>query len=69
MKLFTALLVTLLLACESSTSFGPCIGISEPEDFNLLYRTSTRNVVLFFETVVVPVVVLSSQTKCPVGKK
>lgn len=30
MKLFTVLLVTLLLACESSTSFGPCIGISEP---------------------------------------
>lgn len=69
-----ALLGTLLVSgCESSTAYGPCIGVSK-DDANpkLVYKLSTMNVVLgavFFQTLFAPIIVLVSETYCPVGTK
>lgn len=59
--------------CESSTGYGPCIDAAK-DDANpkLVYRLSTRNTVLgiiFVETIFTPIIVLVSETFCPVGTK
>lgn len=66
------LVVALLSGCTSSTSFGQCVGIVDEKDPGLVYKVDTTNAVVgivFIETIVVPIVVLSDQTFCPVGKK
>lgn len=70
-KLVCALLVVAMLAltgCTSRTAFGPCIGAFEDESPNLHYKVSVWNTILaiiFFETIVVPIVVIASEAKCP----
>lgn len=61
-----------LSACTSKTEYGECIGILKDKDPNLKYELSVWNTVvatIFFETVVVPGVVIANQHSCPVGKK
>lgn len=72
-KTITMLALALGLgACTSETSLGPCIGAFDDGDPKFVYETSTKNVVLavlFSETIVVPLVVIAKETKCPVSKR
>ena len=65
--------VALLAAgCQSSTPHGECIGAFDDPDPALVYKTSTRNVVLgviFVETLIVPAVVIATETKCPTARR
>ncbi len=70
----TLFLVALLLlsSCDSVTQFGPCIGIADDKDPNLIYKLSGWNVamgIIFIETVFVPIIVLVDNTFCQVGRK
>lgn len=73
-KLMLLALVAMLslTACTSRTSYGDCIGAFEEEAPGLKYKVDTMNVVwgiVFMETIIVPVVVVLDETKCPVGRK
>lgn len=67
------LVATLFMAgCASETEFGPCVGAFDDRNPNLHYELSIRNVVIgvfFSETIVVPVVVIATETVCPTGKR
>lgn len=66
-----ALLTVMLSACTEVTEFGDCIGIgSKTEDPELIYEYNALNIavgVILAETVIVPIVVLLDQIKCPVA--
>lgn len=70
---YLALAAALMLAsCTSETEYGDCLGLAEDKDPKLKYETDVGNVILaiiFSETIVVPAVVLLSETVCPVAKK
>jgi len=74
-SLFLAALLALgLTGCTDKTEFGPCVGAFEEErrDPALDYRMSTTNVVvavIFWETVIVPAIVVLDETYCPIGRK
>jgi hypothetical protein len=72
-KLFAALLLaTTLAGCDSKTEFGPCIGAFDDPNPKLEYKVSGWNIamgVIFFETIVAPIVVIVDETRCPVGRK
>lgn len=72
-KTFAAALMLMLLAgCATKTEYGDCIGAFDDGKPDLEYKMSVRNVALavfFSETIVVPVVVVAEQTRCPVGAK
>ena len=68
------LLVALMLSlgCTSSTGYGLCIGALDDRSPELVYRVSAWNVamgIIFFELVVPPVIVLTDETLCPVGRR
>ena len=66
------LLAFALAACTSRTEHGECIGAFDDPDPRLVYRTSARNVamaVIFVETVVVPIIVVATETRCPTARK
>lgn len=59
-------------ACESETPAGECIGAFDDQDPTLNYRASGRNIVLaviFSETIIIPILVVASEVKCPTSKK
>ena len=61
-----------LNGCTTSTSFGECIGINDTPNPNLVYKASYWNLFLAFvfsETIIVPVVVVLNNIKCPVSKQ
>ena len=65
---------TLLLgACESSTEWGACIPVDKSGARpDREYQLSVQNTILgivFIETIFAPIVVLASETYCPVGPK
>jgi len=72
-KLLSILLIgclTLLTACTEETSYGKCIGAFDDRDPKLQYHVEGWNLamgIIFFETVVVPVVVVADDIQCPVG--
>ena len=74
-KIIVSLLILCCLAlqgCESATAFGPCVGITDDKDPNLIYKPSILNIVLgilFIEVIVPPVVVVVNEFSCPVGRK
>lgn len=71
-QLFLLLMTMAIVGCTSQTPFGSCIGVTSEKDPTLKYEIPTENVVMgiiFWETVVVPVVVVLNETYCPVGKK
>ena len=68
------LLIALTLSatgCESSTEWGACIPVDRShERTDRDYRISVRNAILgvvFVETIFAPIIVLASETYCPVG--
>lgn len=73
MKRLTILLVALMLTgCTTKTQYGECIGAFDNKKPDLEYKLSALNLalaVIFSETIVVPVVVVADETRCPVGKK
>lgn len=72
-KTIALLLLSLGLAgCQSETDFGDCIGAFDDPNPDLIYRVSTRNVIVeivFAQTVIVPAVVVLDQARCPVGRR
>lgn len=74
MKLITAVVmcsVLLFAGCTTRTEFGPCVGIGEKQNSQLDYKLSGWNIamgVIFFEMIAPPILVLTDETYCPVGK-
>lgn len=69
-KLVIACLVVLLTACTTSTEYGKCVGFMGKKNPKLYYELSTMNVILaaiFFETIIVPVMVFLEDLECPRG--
>ena len=69
-----ALTTSILISsgCTEETSFGPCVGLDDEKNPDLVYNISTRNMILsviFIETIFVPVIVALDETYCPVAKK
>ena len=74
MKRITALAVLcfVLSGCTTRTDHGPCIGIADDKDPNLVYKVSAWNLVMgivFMGLVAPPVFVLVDEFYCPVGRK
>ncbi len=74
MKLSVALLAIMLLttACTSHTPYGECIGVQTQENPKLNYEISWWNAfvgIFFSETIIVPVIVIFDDIKCPYGTK
>lgn len=76
MKKFLAMLLfsCALVACESKTEYGKCVGMGEDElkDPNLRYKISTRNLIVglvFIELLAPPVIVVLDKFECPVARK
>lgn len=70
--LVTAVLAMSLVGCTGSTQLGPCIGINDTENPKLEYNYSAWNIALgaiFSETIVVPLVVVFADLKCPVSAR
>ncbi len=66
------LLISFMSGCTSSTEHGECIGILDDPKPNLRYDYNGGNILLaiiFSETIVVPLVVVFDDLKCPVGVK
>lgn len=64
------LLMTLVTGCSSSNKYGKCVGLNGKEDPKLQYEYNAWNMALgfiFLETLVVPLVVVLDDLKCPVG--
>ena len=74
-KAIVAMLLALALfttGCRSHTEYGECIGVGDEPEPELVYRVDVRNAVLgilFFETIVVPVIWLADEFKCPIARK
>lgn len=67
-----SILFALLSGCTSHTEFGECVGVFDDKKPALEYKLSVWNTVLvivFSETIIVPVVVVANEAQCPVGKK
>jgi hypothetical protein len=72
LTLFILLAALISTACTERTPYGPCIGAFDDKDAKVIYKPSVKNIVIgiiFSETIVVPAVVLLSETVCPIGNK
>lgn len=72
MKKVIALVVlaTALSGCTSKNEFGNCIGAFDDKKPGVEYKLSTWNTVLaviFSETIIVPVLVIANETRCPIN--
>ena len=67
------LLLILSYSCTKKTEFGRCVGVSKDgADSSLNYEANTKNLVLgvlFSETIVVPILVLTDYFYCPISEK
>lgn len=74
-KLLLAAVIAMTLAtsaCTESTEHGKCIGAFDDGDPNLMYKANGWNVamgVIFVETIVVPIVVVMDDVRCPYAKR
>ncbi len=71
-KLSLIFLAVFVAACTSETQYGPCIGLFDEKDPELVYKAKAWNIgmgILFFGLVIPPVVVIVDETFCPVAKK
>lgn len=72
-RLFAILLIAVMLAgCTTHTKYGDCVGLGDDQNKNLHYKLSGWNLaigIIFFETVVVPIVVILDDAVCPIGPK
>lgn len=73
MKLLSlVLLISLMSGCTSSTKYGECIGILDDPKPNLRYDYHVGNVivaVIFVETIIIPLIIVFNDLKCPIGEK
>lgn len=70
--LLIATTIALLTGCTRSTSYGQCVGVMEEKESHLKYEVSYWNAFvafIFLETIIVPIVYVSSDISCPVGVK
>lgn len=71
MKYIAMLLMAAALAgCTTENQYGPCIGAFDDPEPGVKYKLDVWNTVMaviFVETVVVPVVVIANETKCPIN--
>ena len=71
MKLIAILLVASALAgCTSKNEYGECIGAFDEKKPGVEYKLSAWNTVLaviFSETIIVPVIVIANETRCPIN--
>ena len=59
-----------LSGCTSKNEFGNCIGAFDDKKAGVEYRLSVWNTVLavvFSETIIVPVLVVANETRCPIS--
>jgi hypothetical protein len=71
-KIVLLALVFLLTACTTHTEYGPCVGIADEKNPNLVYKVSAWNLIVgvfFFQLVAPPIVVVVDEFYCPVGIK
>lgn len=71
-KLIIALVIMTSVACTSSTPGGQCIGAFDDKEPNKKYSLSKWNTFLglfFVETIFVPIIVVATETLCPVEQK
>ena len=62
----------LLAGCTQKTEFGQCIGLTDREEANLIYRPSAKNIslgLIFFWLIAPPVYVAVEEFSCPIGVK
>jgi hypothetical protein len=62
-------LAALMSGCTSKNEFGECIGTFDDKKPGLEYKLSVWNTflaVVFVETIVVPIVVVADEVRCPV---
>lgn len=74
MKKIMALAAALafLGGCTERTEFGPCIGAFDEKDPALRYKVEGWNIamgVIFFELIAPPIIVVTDETFCPVGRR
>ena len=70
--IFGLILCTTLMGCTRTTDFGTCIGVNDTPKEGLVYKVSIWNVflgIIFSETIVVPLVVVFDQFRCPVERE
>jgi hypothetical protein len=70
--LIASILALSLVGCTGRTQLGECIGINDHENPKLEYNYSAWNIALgalFSETIVVPLVVVFADLKCPVATR
>lgn len=66
-----ALLLALLAGCTTRTEHGECIGAFDDKKPGVEYKLSGWNLflaIVFSETIVVPVVVVADEFRCPVAE-
>jgi hypothetical protein len=71
-QLFILLIFVLFTGCVQKTEYGPCIGIADDRNTNLIYKMHTGNAIvsiLFIETIIVPIVWINDDFFCPIGVK
>ncbi len=73
MKYVIALIfAAMLVGCSSHTEYGPCVGLGEDKNPNLVYKVSAQNIavaIIFFELILPPMFVAVDEFYCPVGFK
>lgn len=73
-KFITILMMGALLfiaGCTSNTEYGECIGVAQEHNPDLKYEYDLTNIVIaiiFSETIIVPVIIIATDLKCPTGK-
>jgi len=74
MKIILLLLSILFVSCTSKTQYGDCIGAFDDELKNpkLVYKINAVNAavgIIFFQTIIVPMIVILNETQCPIAEK
>lgn len=74
MKIILLLLSMLIVSCTSETKYGECIGAfdNDLKKPNLIYKVDAVNAavgIIFFQTIIIPLVVILNETQCPIAEK
>lgn len=67
-----AALMVMLTACTAETQYGECIGVVTDPEPGLVYEYDVGNIVvavILSETIIVPLIVVLDELKCPVAKR
>ena len=72
MKTAILILVILMSGCTTRTQYGPCIGVADDKNPELVYKVSAWNVfvgIMASGLIYPPISVAVDSTFCPVGRK